>query len=367
MNNKKIILLLALAIFTCLIISCSDIKDMETWDNPVDPSGTNWVPPEVTAMEDTTVSINDSFYIHAEAEDENGTIEMFYWSFDEETFTDSTVENRVKTAFSDSGEKLVRIYVADNDGAPSEIDSIIITVLLNPPQVSGMHDDTVSVKDTITITAEGIDHNGTIEKYYWALDGVNFDDSTGKGSIEKVFLDSGAHMILVKARDDDGVFSETEEIMLTVDLNAPSVRMGDDLVVSIKDTVMVTAEASDTNGYIVNYLWAFDNNDFTDTTEIGEFKLWYPDTGLYLVKVKVSDEDSIFSNIDSVHIQVITDPPVIYHLSDTAVAVNDTITFISSCSDEYGSVLQYLWSLDGEYFTDSTDTNFFQTTFGDSG
>jgi hypothetical protein len=61
------------AVAAATLLSCAQDQGPFLHDNPLDPDGSNWYPPSVTAMRDTSVSINDSITITAAASD-NGTI-----------------------------------------------------------------------------------------------------------------------------------------------------------------------------------------------------------------------------------------------------------------------------------------------------
>ena len=87
-----------------------------------------------------------------------------------------------------------------------------------PPKVIAMADTTVSTNDTIRIRATGIDSNGIITNYLWAVNGMNFLDTTDTNFIEASFPDSGIHVVKVKVIDDDGLISATDEVKVYIGL-----------------------------------------------------------------------------------------------------------------------------------------------------
>jgi hypothetical protein len=86
----------------------------------------------------------------------------------------------------------------------------------NPPSVTAMSDTTVALSDSFFIHATASDANGTVKKYLWAFDGVNFKDSTDSGRIKTAFTTAGVKTVKVKARDNDGVVSQPDSCAITV-------------------------------------------------------------------------------------------------------------------------------------------------------
>ena len=70
---KKIHIDIACVLMSAAILLCT--LDPPT-QNPLDR------PPLVTAMEDTTVKINDNVCLHVSASDPNGTVDSVQWSID---------------------------------------------------------------------------------------------------------------------------------------------------------------------------------------------------------------------------------------------------------------------------------------------
>jgi len=235
-------------------------------DNPFDQSGNNWNPPIVTAQADTSINIKDSIVLTATATD-NGTVVSYFWALDCVNFIDTTVTGAIKTVFNTSGTDTVLVKVIDDDGVESQADDIIVTVTLDAPVVTAQADTSINIKDSIVLTATSTD-NGTVVSYFWALDGVNFTDTTVTGAIKTVFNTSGTDTVLVKVIDDDGMESQTDDIIVTVTLDAPVVTAQADTIVSQTMNVTVNVIAIDTNssGSIVKYLWDINADGWDDST-----------------------------------------------------------------------------------------------------
>jgi len=91
----------------------------------------------------------------------------------------------------------------------------------HPPTVLAMADTAVFVGDSFFISAEGRDSAGSALEFLWALDGINFKDTTVKGAIKTAFKSPGMKIVLVKARDSIGVESAADTVQVAVTGNAP--------------------------------------------------------------------------------------------------------------------------------------------------
>ncbi|MBF0431153.1 MAG: hypothetical protein HQK83_07750 [Fibrobacteria bacterium] len=349
--------------------SCEKIADTD-WDNPRDPKGESWNPPTVNIMGDAGVAVNDELLVMASAstgDTVDGSIEKYYWALDGTGFKDSTDLPHIRVLFSTPGLRTILVKVRDHNDVFSTVDTLLLNVLEYPPTVKGMDDFGVSINDTVEIFAAGRDSNGNIEKYYWALDGLTFNDSTNEGLIKTTFTDSGIHTILVKVRDDDGVYSVPDMVNITVLTSAPSVTAMENIIVCIKDSVLITAVGYDSNGKVEKYLWALNGNQYSDSTVSGAIKTLFPDSGVFTVRVKIRDEDGIYSRSDKVIITVIASPPTVQVMKDTVVSIHDTITITATGIDDNGTVVLYYWALNEGEAIDTTKAGQINTVFSDSG
>jgi Immunoglobulin domain/PKD domain len=113
--------------------------------------------PTVVAMNDTSVAIEDSFYVHATGNDTNGTIQKYLWALDGLAFRDSTDSGRIKAAFVSAGVKTVLVRVLDDDGMASATDTVKVTVGVAPSITSQPQSQTVTAGQNVifSVTATG--------------------------------------------------------------------------------------------------------------------------------------------------------------------------------------------------------------------
>jgi hypothetical protein len=322
-------------------------------------------PPVVSIVHDTIVPINDPAVFHAHGSDTNGQIVKYVWALDGKHFDDTTVFDSVSHVYSraDTGlHIIVQVKAIDDDTVESNVDSVRVHLFLGPPVVSIVHDTIVPINDPAVFHVHGSDTNGHIIKYVWALDGKHFDDTTVFDSVSHVYsrADTVLYIIVrVKAIDDDTVESNVDSVRVTVRLKpSPSVAVTHDTTVFIDDSfsVAATGRESTSKSAVVAYVWAIDKVIFGDTTKTGVTALRFSraDTGRHLVRVKAVDRDTMESAPDSMVVHVLLGAPVVRAMKDTAVFINDTAFLRASGIDTNGSVVRYVWALDGPSFTDTT-------------
>jgi formylglycine-generating enzyme required for sulfatase activity len=206
----------AALVAAAIILSCAKLPGDLVRDNPLDQNGTNMRHPVVVAMKDTSVYINDTITISAVGSDSNGTIVKYAWAKNGTVYADTTTTGAIKVVWPDSGRKAVRVKAVDDAAIVSQPDSCIVIVKLGAPVVNAMNDTTVAINDSFSVRATGTDTNGTIKKYLWALDGVNFIDSTDSGRTKTAFASTGVKTVRVKVRDDDNLQSAVDSVKVTV-------------------------------------------------------------------------------------------------------------------------------------------------------
>ncbi|MBF0430182.1 MAG: hypothetical protein HQK83_02800 [Fibrobacteria bacterium] len=355
-----------LAIVLIFLISCTERVD-QIWNNPHDTEGKNWFPVSVTAMGDTAIFVQDTITLSATAQDSNGTVELFIWALEGGMYNDTTTTPFIKTVFSRNGVYPVYVRAVDNDGIRSQPDTVLVIVQKGQPDISAMDDIAISVNDSLTITAIASDSNGVIKKYYWALDGINFNDSTTRGTLTTAFNKEGIYTILVKACDDDALYSTIERVTITAVKSVPWVEAMKDTSVFIYDSVLITVEGFDTLAVVEKYYWALDGVHFYDSTTRGSITSTFSASGMHTVLVKARNNDDVFSISDRIMITVSNGVPSVVVSGDTNVPINDLVRLTANGFDSNGVIEKFYWALDGVHYTDSTDSGSIAVNFSELG
>ncbi|MBD3390590.1 MAG: hypothetical protein GF418_01095 [Chitinivibrionales bacterium] len=225
------------------------------------------------------------------------------------------------------------------------------------PRIVAMSDTVVSVHDTITLHAARCKGSDSIYAYIWSLDGGATAFPASDSAIPAWWMpaDTGENTVLVRGLGVNGSESDPDTIIVTVRLNAPSVKIiTGDTTIHAHDTLVIRASARDSNGTVIECLWSSDIAG-ADTARADSFVMVpsLADTGIRTVTVRSRDDDSLVSAADSVRITVFAGHPWIAPVNDTAVSAQDTLRVCISAGDSNGAIQHYLWDLDGGGWDDT--------------
>ena len=200
-------------------------------NNPYDVGSNSFVPgkkPHVTFVKKTmSAFLFDTVSIPVVWSDTaiggvKGAIKTFYIDWHGDTlFNDSVAGTNADTlvlrrAFP-AGAVTIRIKALDYDGYYSEPDSMKLSVLLSKPTiVSTSGSRTILRTSVCTLSVSATDTGGVIQTFFWAANGTDFADSTSTGSFQVSYADTGAKLVLVKARDNKGIGSGVDTFHLAV-------------------------------------------------------------------------------------------------------------------------------------------------------
>jgi hypothetical protein len=140
---------------------------------------------------------------------------------------------------------------------------------------------------------------------------------------------------------------------------APIVYAGNDTTVSINDTIRLHATASDSFGkHIAKWEWNINNTGFRQTAT-GDTIIVAPadSDSLYVCVVRVTNNDGI-ATVDTMIVDVVLDPPIVYAGNDTVVAENSQVTLQGSATQEFGIIVKWEWNIN--------NTGFVRTSTGDT-
>ncbi len=165
------------------------------------------IAPWAVGMPDTTVAINDSFFIHAQGyAPSNGGVSKYIWELGLASHSDTTSDSLKRVAFGSAGRKNVMVKIKAQDGQLSAADTIVVDVHAYPPSVAAMEDTFVASNALVTVHAAGSDTNREIALYYWDKGLNGWDDSVTSSSWQ-AGNGTGPVRIRVGVRDSDGFFA----------------------------------------------------------------------------------------------------------------------------------------------------------------
>ncbi len=343
------------------LVACDSVPKSTNWDNPIDEDGSNWNPPSISVMKDTSgIPINDSIEVTAVGLDHSGSIEKYIWSTDGVNWKDSTTNGSKIYSWSTAGTYTIFVRAIDNDGVASPTDSVVLGIEIFAPSLVILPSSTTHpVNDSINISSLAVDTNGVIESYIWSIDGKNWNDTTTSSSKKFGWSITGNYKIYVKAIDDDNIHSNKDSINISIASFPPIITiMPDSIRHPINDSIIITTTAIDSNGVIESYIWSFDGINWNDTTTSSSNYFNWPKAGIYKVYAKAIDDDNIHSEKDSISITIESFPPIITIMSDSiGHPINDSIIITSTGFDSNGVIESYIWSYDGYNWKDTTTSS----------
>lgn len=348
-------------IMACIIaVVCTQEPLQPQWNNPVDPQGTNYSPPEILAIRDTSVATNDTLTLTITANDSPASVYKYLWSQDGKKFDTTTRASRSFVWFSNSMvNKSLWYKVINEHGLVSDVKKVTVSVLAFYPQLFQLRDTSVTINDTLSLTIQATDSLGTIKKYLWSKDGKKFDTSTSASRSFVWFSDSTVKKTLwYKVIDDDGLVSDVKILFVQVLAFPPKAEAASTASVGINDTLTITVAAADTLGTVEKYLWSQDSSHWDTTTNPSRSFVWVSDTTKKkTLWYKVIDDDGLVSPVKEVTVTVYVFSPQLVRLRDTSVTINDTLTLTIQATDSLGTITKYLWSTDGKKFDTSASAS----------
>ena len=174
------------------------------WDFTVDAMKLTILTP------DTAVRINDTVYIRSKVSDVYSKVVQYKWDFDGNgTWDDSltiadTLVSRLHVYTHDTVYRAIE-YVRDDSGMV-KLDTVTINVGNLPPVISSIRPDTtISIKDSILLTAVVTDADGAIKEYAWDFEGDGTFDYTSSTQIVTGyrFNTAGTYNLVLRVTDDD--------------------------------------------------------------------------------------------------------------------------------------------------------------------
>lgn len=207
----------------------------------------------------TAVSIN------ATASDADGSVsKVEFYNGNTKLGEDASAPYSFSWSNVPAGTHIITARATDNLGATQTSAAITITVTANPnsgPLVSitnPSNNSTHIAGTNLTINATASDTNGNISKVEFYIGTTKLgEDTTSPYSIVWSNLPEGNFTITAKAIDNLGASASAQvNVVVEVQANAPIVNAGDDVTLELpEDSQLLTANANDSDGNIVNYEW----------------------------------------------------------------------------------------------------------------
>ncbi len=303
---------------------------------------------EVTTLKEITFDI--------EGEDLDGEIVEYKWDFegDGEWDYSSSTTPRAKHTYMDDGTYSARVYTRDDDGAET-VDAIDIEVLNSPPEVElNVNPLETYTGEEITFSWEAEDRDGSIVHMEWDFDGNGYKDwsrdSDKTDTLIHSYSDNDDYVAIFKVKDDDNDVT-VERVNVTINNRPPELDLSlSSSQITAGHSVEITAEASDADGYIVEYRWDIDGDgSWDEITTSGYLEQVYDVIDTYDIVVEAEDDDEAVTT-RSVELTVVANqPPIADAGPDSEAYIGISVAFDGSSSyDPDGDPLVFKWDFDGD-------------------
>jgi PKD repeat protein len=279
--------------------------------------------------------------------DPDGSITTYSWNFGDGS-TDSG--NPAWWHYTTAGTYTVTLIVTDNDGAS---DSISQTIQVgptnqNPTAAFSFSPSNPAVNGWVQFDGStSSDPDGSIVSYSWS-----FGDGTSDTGVVawNQFGAPGTYVVTLTVQDDAGGTDSTSRTIQVGPTNQdPTAAFSfSPPNPAVNEWVQFDASASsDSDGSIVSYSWSFGDGT-SDTGVVAWNQFGAP--GTYVVTLTVQDNDGATDSTSrSVVVGTAAQPPVaVFTFSPTTPTVGQSILLnAQSSSDPDGTIVSYLWDLDG--------------------
>jgi len=334
---------------------------------------------------DTTVFIGDSFTFVATASAgrDDRSVKTWLWDADSDGGVDfTTAEDRFDTVFTGPGVVSVSVACVDSKDDTSAMPMrFTVTVSEGRPAVVSINPgrSTVYRGDTVTVTVEATDDNGTVDTVYIGTDTLSaiavpvssYSEGIARATLRMAMKSVGAIGFFASAKDDDGLVSEWKASEATVQVKEgiPVVVKITPSVAWINDTVSWTVSGYDPDGVIASYIvtWVETEKSYPVYAD-SVVKMSCATHGEKELSIVAYDN---FGNASRALLAKVTIKQGRPHASAEAfpdsVWINDETGYTVSGSDENGVIKRYYAAFGDDGFGSGSTEGTFTHAFIDTG
>jgi len=284
--------------------------------------------------------------------DPDGEIVSFEWDFDGDGTVDLAADApRVEHVYASPGPATPTLVVVDSDGDRSE--SVSTRIFVNAAPTAQFTVTTFSPTEATSVgfTDASFDTDGTIATWCW-----DFGDGTSSNetSPTHAFEGSGAHTVTLTVVDDQGTSAAATATLDVANLPPTASIATCAAEGATGDAFTFDASASDDpspNGSIVSYAWDLDGDGAADReTTTPSLSHVYADDGVYVVSVRVTDDDGAAYISEAIRVTVRNRAPTVLRIIWTPERPTDgdAVLLTAEVSDPDGEVVGWEWTLGRE-------------------
>ena len=318
--------------------------------------------PTVNAGAQQTIDEQTTVNLNANASDDDGSIVQYQWtqiagSAATLLRANSTNASFIAPTLTETQTLTLQLTVTDNEAA---IATDTVNIIVNPvnlvPTVDAGPQQTVDEQTTINFSANATDNDGSIVQYQWtqiagstiALLGAN----SANASFTTPTLTEAQTLTLQLTVIDNEAATATDTVNIIVNpVNLiPTVDAGPQQTVDEQATVNLSANATDSDGYITSYQWSqiggttvnLISTDSADTRFTAP-TLTSPETLTFQLTV-VDNEAAITNDTVNITVKPVNLAPTVDAGAQQTVDEQTIVNLSANATDNDGSIVQYQWT-----------------------
>lgn len=263
--------------------------------------------PVLTVNSKGGAPVNAQLIFSAVVKQSFGTLVLYKWDLDGDGTWDDSLHGpwsgdsvdlpAVSTKYSKEGTFKAKFLVRDGEGNEATVESPV-DIGNQPPEISALRaDTTISIKDSISLTATLHDVDGKVAAYAWDYDGDGVFDDSATVSDSTVHLASGHRYpaagdikTILRAVDDNGK-ARLDTIKIKVELDPPVADAGPDVSITAGSPLEVHIKGTDKYGAIAKREFKLGSGSYITVSKQDTTVLTPATPGPLTISVRVTDDD----------------------------------------------------------------------------
>lgn len=247
-------------------------------------------------------------------------------------------------AFARSGVHTVTLAVTDAAGQAGSTQRTVLVLNRLPILQIEASPALVTTQDVVHLAASAEDADGSVESVaLTAYAGSTRDAAvlaTGGSALDVRFPDDGSFLVVARATDDEGGIGEAEALVVVQNVRPIAALAAPAMVGEGKGFTLDASGSSDPDGVVEQY--RFDPGDGSPVVVQPTPLLThaYADSGTYLARVTVVDDDGAQITSDAVSI-VANAAPILAPVGNQVVAEGATLAFSLAATDEENDAIAF--------------------------
>ena len=274
-----------------------------------------------------------------------GVIE-YAWDWNNDGIFDDIISDSpmAEHTYTDDYQGQIVLRVKDSGGQLG-YDTASVDIANVPPSVDAGNDTSCNEGDRLFFRADVTDPGSDDITYLW-----NFEPGStgGDALVNHIFRDDGIYNVVVSVTDDDGG-TDADSLIVTVSNVSPIADAGGPYRSPVAELITFSGSAFDPGeDDILTFQWDLDG-DGTFEISNQETSRSYPDTGTYMIWLRVIDNDGGV-DVDTALVLIMDDTPIITPIPDQTINEGENFSPIELdlyVEDPYQSDDQLTWQFYG--------------------